>query len=99
MCKFWVVFLSASFASMANCQSNRIDIIAQAQSGTGKTGAFTISTLQIINSDEKKTQALILAPTHELANQIKSVITSLGNFLKIKIWQSCHSGIDRIHKC
>ena len=31
------------------------------------------------------TQALILAPTHELANQIKSVITSLGNFLKIKI--------------
>ena len=35
------------------------DIVAQAQSGTGKTGAFSISTLQIINTDENKTQAIM----------------------------------------
>jgi translation initiation factor 4A len=62
----------------------RRDIIAQAQSGTGKTGAFTISTLQIINEDVKKTQAMILAPTHELANQIKTVVDGISNYLKIK---------------
>ena len=66
-------------------EGNRIDIIAQAQSGTGKTGAFTISTLQIINSDEKKTQALILAPTHELANQICACVNDLGRYLNITV--------------
>ena len=60
------------------------DIIAQAQSGTGKTGAFTTSILQIINEDKHKTQALILAPTHELALQTKNVIDDIGRFLKIK---------------
>ena len=63
----------------------RNDIIAQAQSGTGKTGAFSVGVLEIVDAKKDYTQALILAPTHELANQIKSVITSLGNFLKIKI--------------
>jgi len=64
---------------------NRRDIIAQAQSGTGKTGAFTVSTLQIINENEKKTQALILAPTHELANQICSCVNDLGRYLNITV--------------
>ena len=63
----------------------RNDIIAQAQSGTGKTGAFSVGVLEIVDAKKDYTQALILAPTHELANQIKSVISSLGNFLKIKI--------------
>ena len=63
----------------------RTDIIAQAQSGTGKTGAFAVGILQIVDATKDHTQALILAPTHELANQIKSVITSLGIFLKIRI--------------
>ena len=60
------------------------DIIAQAQSGTGKTGAFTTSILQIINENKNKTQALVLAPTHELALQTKTVIDDIGRFLKIK---------------
>ncbi len=60
------------------------DIIAQAQSGTGKTGAFTTSILQIINENKHKTQALVLAPTHELALQTKNVIDDIGRFLKIK---------------
>ena len=66
-------------------EGKRNDIIAQAQSGTGKTGAFSVGVLEIVDAKKDYTQALILAPTHELANQIKSVITSLGNFLKIKI--------------
>ena len=66
-------------------EGERRDIIAQAQSGTGKTGAFTVSTLQIIKEDEKKTQALILAPTHELANQICHCVNELGRYLKITV--------------
>lgn len=61
------------------------DIIAQAQSGTGKTGAFSIGMLQSINPLEKFTQALILAPTRELAEQIKNVITSLSLYMDINV--------------
>ena len=68
-----------------NAEGIRKDIIAQAQSGTGKTGAFAVGVLQIVDPTKEATQALILAPTHELANQIKNVITSLGNFMKIRI--------------
>ncbi|CAF92273.1 unnamed protein product, partial [Tetraodon nigroviridis] len=45
------------------------DVIAQAQSGTGKTATFVISILQRIDTSLKETQALILAPTRELAQQ------------------------------
>ena len=56
------------------------DVIAQAQSGTGKTGAFGVATLQRIEVNVKKdVQALILAPTRELAKQIMEVVTGLGS--------------------
>lgn len=58
------------------------DVIAQAQSGSGKTGTFSISVLQRIDISQKRTQALILAPTHELAKQISNVITNLGNVME-----------------
>ena len=58
------------------------DIIAQAQSGTGKTGVFTIGVLQKVNAEINKTQAMILAPTRELAKQIYDVITSIGSIIK-----------------
>lgn len=58
------------------------DIIAQAPSGTGKTGAFTIGTLQQINTSTRSTQALILAPTHELVKQISMVVEALGNVME-----------------
>jgi translation initiation factor 4A len=54
------------------------DVIAQAQSGTGKTGAFTVAALQSIDVSKAKTQVLILAPTRELAKQIYDVIHGLG---------------------
>jgi len=59
------------------------DTIAQAQSGTGKTATFSISVLQQIDQKLKKTQALILAPTRELAQQIQKVVRSLGDFLNV----------------
>ena len=54
------------------------DIIAQAQSGTGKTGCFTIGALSRVNLAENSNQVLIMAPTHELAQQITSVINCLS---------------------
>lgn len=47
------------------------DVIAQAQSGTGKTATFAISVLQQLNTDIKQCQALVLAPTRELATQVR----------------------------
>lgn len=57
------------------------DIIAQAQSGTGKTGSFTIGALSHVNVNDNSTQVLIMGPTHELAHQITSVITSLSSMM------------------
>jgi translation initiation factor 4A len=61
---------------------NGRDIFAQAQSGSGKTGTFSIGTLQNIDTKINAIQAIILAPTHELAKQISNVISSLGNFME-----------------
>ena len=57
------------------------DVIAQAQSGTGKTGAFSISTLQKIDLSLNEVQTIIIAPTQELSKQIYSVIKQLGSFM------------------
>eukprot|EP00299_Pterocystis_sp_00344_P003486 c14244_g1_i1.p1 GENE.c14244_g1_i1~~c14244_g1_i1.p1 ORF type:complete len:407 (-),score=78.02 c14244_g1_i1:112-1299(-) len=65
------------------------DLIAQAQSGTGKTAAFAIGALQRIDLNSRATQALILAPTRELAQQIQKVILALGDYLKAE----CHACI------
>merc|ERR1711988_1998179 len=54
------------------------DTIAQAQSGTGKTATFTIGVLERVKLDLKQCQALILAPTRELANQSHKVVCSIG---------------------
>jgi translation initiation factor 4A len=54
------------------------DLIAQAPSGTGKTGTFTIGSLQHVDIATKATQVLILAPTHELVNQIAGVVRAIG---------------------
>ena len=61
------------------------DLIAQAQSGTGKTGAFTIGVLNNIDIDDKNTQAMIICPTHELALQCYEVMENLNTYSKISI--------------
>lgn len=58
------------------------DIIAQAQSGTGKTGCFSVAVLASIDPTVKHTQAMIIAPTRELARQIYSVVMSLSSHMK-----------------
>jgi len=65
------------------------DVIAQAQSGTGKTATFAISILQKIDITTNKTQALVIAPTRELAQQIQKVIMALGDFQGV----NCHACI------
>lgn len=65
------------------------DVIAQAQSGTGKTATFSISLLQSIDTQLRETQALVLSPTRELAVQIQQVILALGDFMNVQ----CHACI------
>lgn len=64
-----------------------LDLIAQAQSGTGKTATFTIGALQRQDYTKAECQTLILAPTRELAQQIQKVVLALGDYLGAK----CHS--------
>ncbi|KAJ3722022.1 DEAD-domain-containing protein [Lentinula raphanica] len=59
------------------------DVIAQAQSGTGKTATFSVSILQRIDPDVKATQAIILAPTRELALQTHKVVVALGDYMEV----------------
>lgn len=65
------------------------DVIAQAQSGTGKTATFAISILERIDTTVRDCQALILAPTRELATQIQRVVITLGEYMKVQ----CHACI------
>lgn len=58
------------------------DVIAQAQSGMGKTGTFSIGVLGRIDIKRGKVQAIMMAPTHELAKQTYQVITALGNTME-----------------
>lgn len=60
------------------------DTIAQAQSGMGKTATFVIGILQNIDTTVNKVQALILAPTRELAQQIQKVVDALGDYMKLR---------------
>jgi ATP-dependent RNA helicase len=67
------------------------DLIAQSQSGTGKTAVFCIGALQIIDVTHSETQALILSPTRELADQTTRVLTALGDFLNVQC-HACYGG-------
>lgn len=62
------------------------DMIGQAQTGTGKTAAFGIPLLQRVTADSRKTQAIILCPTRELAIQVAEELRRLAKFMSgIKI--------------
>jgi len=56
------------------------DLIACAQTGTGKTAAFLLPILNKIDTNRKSIQALILAPTRELVTQIGDEIKNLTKF-------------------
>jgi len=65
------------------------DTIAQAQSGTGKTATFAIGCLQRVDPGLRDSQALLLAPTRELAQQIQKVVLALGDYMQVQ----CHACI------
>jgi len=67
------------------------DLIAQAQSGTGKTGAFSIGSLASIDTSLKEVQVIVLCPTRDLADQIKKVVESLSEYMGIKV-HACIGG-------
>jgi superfamily II DNA/RNA helicase len=80
---------SYGFEKPSNIQNKSIpiinkgkDVIAQSQSGTGKTGAFTIGALNNIDIENKSVQSIIISPTHELAEQTYEVITNLSSYMK-----------------
>ncbi len=57
------------------------DIVGQAQTGTGKTAAYSIPMLEMINPDIKKVQAIVLCPTRELAVQVAEEIRKLAKYM------------------
>merc|ERR1712194_322295 len=61
------------------------DLIAQAQSGTGKTATFAIGTLGKLDPKLRECQSLILAPTRELAQQIQKVVIALGDYMDLQV--------------
>ena len=66
------------------------DVIAQAQTGSGKTAAFALSLLQLIDADVIRLQALVLCPTRELADQVSKAIRKLAaNIPNVKLLTLC----------
>lgn len=73
------------------------EVLAQSQSGTGKTGAFVISALQLIDDKMKAPQAIILSPTCELAQQTYVVACSIGTYMKNINFSLTTGGVDRFN--
>ncbi|HVF98618.1 MAG TPA: DEAD/DEAH box helicase [Chloroflexia bacterium] len=61
------------------------DVIAQAQTGTGKTAAFAIPIVECVDQESKLTQALVLAPTRELAVQVAAAVHRLGHSKRLSV--------------
>jgi len=68
------------------------DTIAQAQSGKGKTGAFTVAALQRVDRENPSTQALLMSPSRELAQQTFKVASALGQFMDTLTIHCCMGG-------
>jgi len=67
------------------------DIIAQAQSGTGKTATYSIGMLEQLDYNKRACQGLVLVPTRELALQVQRVIASIGDYLGV-VSHACIGG-------
>ena len=61
------------------------DIIAQAQSGTGKTATFTIGMLESLDLSSNTNQVLIMSHTRELSQQIHNVINQISKYIKVNV--------------
>jgi translation initiation factor 4A len=65
--------------------SKHTDILAQSQSGTGKTGAFTIGSLSVVDISIKAPQVLVICPTRELSQQTERVARALGSHMGLRV--------------
>lgn len=63
----------------------RRDVLAQAQSGTGKTGTFIIGGLSNVDTKENEVQMVVLCPTRELAEQITTVAKGIGEYMGLRV--------------
>jgi len=80
-----------------------VDLIAQAQSGTGKTGAFAIGCLNSLDESLKRTQVIIISPTHELVNQTYDVLENIGKYMDVTMMKvmggtsmnECRDGLNK----
>lgn len=70
------------------------DVLGQAQTGTGKTAAFALPTLQKIDSTDKSPQVLVLTPTRELAIQVSEAFKTYAKYLKNINILSVYGGAD-----
>src|SRR5918997_6454805 len=61
------------------------DVVGLAQTGTGKTAAFAIPILSKIDTSSRTTQALVLAPTRELALQVAEAFSRYGAHLRVNV--------------
>lgn len=80
---------------------NHHDLIGTAQTGTGKTAAFVLPILHKLmqrpKENNRKTRALIITPTRELAEQINNVVHELAKFTKIKS-SAVYGGVSMLHQ-
>ena len=67
------------------------DVIAQAQSGTGKTSMISLALCQMLDTNTREIQALVLSPTRELATQTEKTALALGNFMNVQV-HACIGG-------
>lgn len=65
-----------------------LDILAQAQSGTGKTGTFTIGSLCRVDPSLKRVQVLVLVPVRELAQQIEKVVKAISSHMGVSVYSA-----------
>jgi len=70
---------------------NGRDVIAQAQSGTGKTSMISLALCQMLDTSTREIQALVLSPTRELATQTEKTALALGNFMSVQV-HACIGG-------
>ncbi|MCD6576025.1 MAG: DEAD/DEAH box helicase [Nanoarchaeota archaeon] len=70
-----------------------VDIIGQAQTGTGKTLAFAIPIVERVNPSEKSVQAIVITPTRELAVQVSNEIKKLSKYKKLNVL-SVYGGVS-----
>merc|ERR1712070_1317433 len=67
------------------------DVIAQSQSGTGKTSLISVSALQTLDTKLREVQVLVLSPTRELAGQIEKTVKALGDYMSV-VTHACYGG-------